>query len=192
MAEQSRAHNSLQLSLAEFKRGTKVFTPKRLKLGPALLAFENGFLSIESGDVTAVMRATGEWHGRATIPPNTLRAIATVPPSQNPLTISYADGHLLIASMTISCEWHPVSEKLIQKLETPSLFDLLVMERTLPRSEMRSTALGIQIADAVQQAGKRIRKAATQLTELGVTEDEILALVDVKIRSRLTPRKAER
>lgn len=185
MTRQSLATNFLQLSLAEFKRATKVFTPKRLKLGPALLAFENGFLSIESDEVTTVMHATGEWHGRATISPQTLRAIATVPPSQDPLTISYADGHLLIASMTIACEWHPVSEHLIHKLENPSLFDLLLMERTLPRAEIKSTELGRRVTAAARDAEKRIRKAASQLTDLHVTEAEILALVDSKIKARL-------
>lgn len=185
MNRQSHASNFIMLPLPEFKRGTKVFTPKRRKLGPALLAFENGFLSIESGEVTAVMRATGEWHGRATISPQTLRALATVPPNQDPLTISYADGHLLIASMTIACEWHPVSESLIQNLENPSVFDLLVMERTLPRSEIKSTELGRRVTDAAKDAEKRIRKAASQLSDLHVTEAEVLALVDSKIKARL-------
>lgn len=184
MTGQSRAGNFLQLSLAEFKRGTKVFTPKRLKLGPAMLAFEGGFLSIESGEVTTVMRATGEWHGRATFSAETLRAIATVPPNHDPFTISYADGHLLVGNMTINCQWHLVSETLIRDLENPSLMDFLVMERTLPRSEMKGTALGHQVTEAAKQAEKRIRKALTQLVDLDVTEDEIRALVESKISAR--------
>lgn len=95
MSEQSRARNFLELPLVEFKRAMKVFTPKRLKLGPALLAFDGTFLSIESAHVTAVMRASGEWHGQATFSAEILRAVATVPPAQNPVPIAYADGHLL-------------------------------------------------------------------------------------------------
>jgi len=53
-------NNLLQVSLKEFKRGTKVFQRKRLRLGSVLLAYENGFLSIESGEVTTVMNAVGE------------------------------------------------------------------------------------------------------------------------------------
>ncbi len=185
MTGQSLATNSLQVSLAEFKHATEIFTPKRRKLGPALLAFEGGFLSIESGEATAVMHARGEWHGRATFSPQTLRAIATVPPNQDPLTISYADGHLLIASMSIACEWHTVGETMIQNLENPSLFDLLVMERTLPRSEINGTELGRRVTDAARDAEKRIRKAASQLADLHVTEVELLALVDSKINDRL-------
>lgn len=185
MNTQSRARNFLELTLAEFKSAMKIFTPKRRKLGPALLAFEGGFLSIESGEATAIMHASGEWHGRATFSPQTLRAIATIPPNQDPLTISYADSHLLIGNMNIACQWQTVGEALINNLENPSLFDLLVMERTLPRSELKGTERGHLILDAVEQADKRIRKAMVQLAELGVSEAEIRALVEAKIKARL-------
>lgn len=185
MTEQSRTRNFLEIPLAEFKRATKVFTPKRLKLGPALLAFEGGFLSIESGDVVSVMHASGDWHGRATISPEILRAIATVPPAHDPLPISYADGHLLIGNMTIPCHWHVLSQTLIHDLENPSLMDLLALERNLPRSEMKSSSLGRRIITAVQRAEQRIQKAAAQLADLEITEDEIRALVESKIKARL-------
>jgi len=185
MPEHSRARNFLELTLAEFRHATEIFTPKRRKLGPALLAFEGGFLSIESGEATAIMHAKGEWHGRAKFSPQSLRAIATIPPNQDPLTISYADGHLLIGNMTIACEWHTVGKALIQNLENPSLFDLLVMERTLPRSELKGTERGHRILNAVEQADARIRKAMTQLAELGVSETEIRDLIEAKIKARL-------
>ena len=78
-------NNALQVSLKEFILATKVFQRKRLKLGPVLLAYESGFLSIESGETTAVMNATGEWHGRAMFSPEILRALAMVPPAQDPV-----------------------------------------------------------------------------------------------------------
>lgn len=187
MPEQSRTRNFLELPLAEFKRASKVFTPKRCKLGTVLLAFEGGFLSIESGNVTAVMRASGEWHGRATFSPEILRAIATVPPANDPLPISYADGHLLIGNLTIACQWHTVSQALIDDIENPSLMDLLALGRIIPRAEMKGSARGHQILNAVQQAEQRIHKVATQLADLEVTESDIRALVETKITSRLKP-----
>lgn len=42
--------NFLEVDAAEFKFATKIFCGKRCKLGPVLLAYEGGFLSIESGD----------------------------------------------------------------------------------------------------------------------------------------------
>ena len=97
-------NNLLQVSLMEFKRGTKVFQRKRLKLGPVLLAYENEFLSIESGEATAVMNATGEWHGRAMFSPEILRALAMFPPLQDPVKISYDDGHLFVGSINLTLD----------------------------------------------------------------------------------------
>lgn len=189
MAEQSRSVNFLELPIAEFKRATKVFAAKQLKLGKVLLAFEGGFLSIESGDVTAVMRATGQWHGRATFSPEILRAIATVPPAHNPLTISYADGNLLIGSITVPCQWQSLSQAFIRHVETPNLIDLLALERTIPRVEIKGTARGRQIAGAVQRAEQRIKKAVAQLADLEVSEAEIRSLVETKIASRIGVKK---
>ena len=47
--------NFLEVDAAEFKLATKIFCGKRCKLGPVLLAYESGFLSIESGEATAVI-----------------------------------------------------------------------------------------------------------------------------------------
>lgn len=185
MAEQTLSNNRLQLSLAEFKWGMQVFTPKRRKLGPALLAFQDGFLSIESGEFTAVMHATGEWNGRATFSPEALRAIATVPPNNDPLPITYADGHLLIGSITIACQWRLISEPLIHDLNNPTLMDLLALERTMPRSEVKGTPLGRQMTGAAREANRRIQKACAQLAELEITEDEIRELIEARISARL-------
>lgn len=51
--------NRLTIDLAEFKGALKPFARKGIKLGPVLLAFEGGFLSIESDDAACVMRASG-------------------------------------------------------------------------------------------------------------------------------------
>ena len=176
----------LQVARANFKYATKVFCRKRLKLGPVLLSFENGFLFIESGEITKVMTAEGEWHGRATFSPEILRALATVPPSQDPIPISYADGHLLIGSLTVICEWTSLSKALVQDLVNPSLVDMLALARTMPRQEIIGTQLGRSIRGAVEKAERRIKKAAGNLVELEVTESEIRALVEARIATRLS------
>jgi hypothetical protein len=177
--------NHLEVNAAEFKLSTKVFSRKRLKLGPVLLAYENGFLSIESGEVTVVMHATGEWHGRAIFSPEIMRALATVPPAQNPIIISYAEDHLLLGGMKIICQWNSVSEVFIHDLQNPDILDLLAMERNIPRAEMRGTGLGGKIRNARQRLERRIKNAAAQLEELEVTEAELRDIVEARIKSRL-------
>ncbi len=178
-------NNLLQVSLKEFKRGTKVFQRKRARLGPVLLAYENGFLSIESGEVTAVMNAVGEWHGRALFSPEVLRALVMVPPLQDPIKISYDDGHLFVGSMKIICRWNTVSQAFIHDIVSPSLVDLLALKETVPRSEIGGTGLGKKIRSAHEKAERRIMNAARQLEDLEITEAEIRALVDARIATRL-------
>lgn len=124
---QSLSRNFLQVRQCEFKQATKILQRKRIRLGPSLLAYEGGFLSIESGEITVVMHAEGEWHGRATFSETVLRALALVPPEQDPIFIQYADGHLLIANMTIPCQWQPLSKAFLENLTNPSLIDLLAV-----------------------------------------------------------------
>jgi len=149
------------------------------------MAYEGGFLSFESGDATAVMRAEGEWNGRAIFSPEVLRAISLVPPPYDPLTISYADGRLLIGNMTIICQWNSVSKVLIHDLQSPSLVDLLALERTMPRAEIAGTGLGKSIRQAKEKAEQRIIKAVSLLAELEISEAEIRELVEKRIKLRV-------
>ncbi len=173
--------NLLQVARTDFKLATKVFCRKRLPLGPVLLSFENGFLFIESGEITKVTRAKGEWHGRATFSPEILRALAMVPPSHDPIPISYADGHLLIGSLTVICDWTNVGKALVQDLVNPGLVDMLAPARTMPRLEIIGTPLGRSLRGAVEKTERRIKNAAGQLAELEVIESEIRTLVEARI-----------
>ena len=177
--------NLLQVSLNEFKNATNVFQRKRLKLGPVLLAYESGFLSIESGEATAVMNATGEWHGRAMFSPEILRALVMVPPFNDPIKISYDGGHLFVGTTKIICQWNTVSQAFIHDIVSPSIIDLLALKETVPRSEIGGTGLGKKIRSAQEKAERRILNAAKQLEDLEVTEAEIRALVDARIATRL-------
>lgn len=183
--EPSLNRNLLHVTLSEFKRATKVFTPKRRALGTALMAFEGGFLSIESGDVAAVMHAEGEWHGRATFSPSVLRALATAPPIIDPIPIAYAEGKILFGGLTIPCQWSVPSQALAQKIENPSLIDMLAMGRTMSRADMRGTDLGRRVRSAVVKADHCIKSAVAQLVDLNISEAEILTLVEARIKARI-------
>lgn len=184
-------NNFLQVSRAEFVAATKPFSKKRAKLNRALLAYDGSFLSIESGEIAAVMRSAGEWHGQATFSPSILRALATVPPAQDPITISYADGHLLIGSMTIACNWRRESQSIIDDIENPSLLDLIAMERTMSRGELAGTELGKRIRSARSKMERRLKRASAQLEELEITEDDLCALVELRLSKRLIPTAAD-
>ncbi|MDP1609685.1 MAG: hypothetical protein Q8M11_01395 [Sulfuritalea sp.] len=182
--EPAHARNLLHVTRYDFKYATKVFASKRLALGPVLMAFESGFLSFESGAVMVVMRATGDWEGRAVFSPEILRALATVPPDVDPIPIAYADGHILIGSMTIPCQWALPRQELADEIANPGLVDLLALGRTFTRGEIRGTELGKRIRSASEKTERRIRNAAAQLIELEISEQQIRALVEARISSR--------
>jgi hypothetical protein len=186
--EPAHAHNLLYVTRYDVRQATKVFARKRLALGPVLMAFENGFLSFESGGVAGVMHAEGDWQGRATFSPEILRALATVPPDADPIPIAYADGPILIGGMTILCQWSLPRQELAHEIENPGLVDLLALNRTLTRAEIRGSELGKHIRSAREKAERRIRNAAAQLIELEISEQEIRLLVEARIGSRLNLR----
>src|ERR1035437_1618974 len=178
-------NNLLQVALREFKSAIKPFSAKRRKLTEVLLAFEAGFLSIESGELHVVMRAEGSWQGRAHFSPEILRALATVPPSQNPVTISYAEGHLLVGGMTIPCSWSEAYDDTIEEAVNPSIIDFLAMDRTAARSRVGSTGLGNKIRAAKEKVERRIKRAMRELGDLEISEREIRALVEAKVLARI-------
>ncbi|MCD6681392.1 MAG: hypothetical protein LT102_12185 [Burkholderiaceae bacterium] len=184
--------NLLHVRLREFRSAVKPFSAKRRELGTALLAYEAGFLSIESGELTVVMRADGHWEGRARFAPEILRALATVPPSQDPVTIGYADSHLLLAGMTMPCQWQETRITADGIPMGASIMELLVLEQTVRRVDAIGTSpLARKIGQARQIANRRISNAARSLKEFGVAEDEIRALVEKKIAAACE-RRAER
>lgn len=181
-------NNLLQVTITEFRQAIKPFSARRRVLTEVLLAFEDGFLSIESGELKVVMRAVGTWQGRAHFSPEILRALATVPPSQNPITLSYAQDHLLIGGMTIPCRWSASLDDSIDEAINPGILDFLAMELTAARSCVKATGLGAKIRAAKQKAERRIKKAAREL-DLGISEREIRMWVEAKVRERIDREK---
>ena len=185
-------NNLLQVPLAEFKLALKPYSAKRRHLTEVLLAFEGGFLSLESGEVKVVMRAEGSWNGRAYFSPQILRAIAMVPPSQDPVVISYAQNCLLLGGLTIQCEWSENDGDKnfvdISSVIEPSIVDILAMERTAPRVKASGIAKKVQIAR--EKMERRIMKASALLIDLNISESEIRALVEQKIIERIQQESA--
>ena len=177
--------NFLTVVQPEFKDALKIFTKGGAPKWSALLCYEGGFLSIESGDRTAVMRAEGEWHGKAKFGPRILQALAHVPPTMNPIPISYAENHLLIGGMSIRCDWVLLGQSMIRKLENPSSLDLVVLERYTPRAELKATERGKKITAAVRLMANRVTRASKALEDFGVGENELLELVNRKISERI-------
>lgn len=176
--------NRLEVTRQDF---ATAFRPLRRvdSRGDALLAFEGGFLSVEAGDRAAVVHAEGEWQGRARFSANILRALAEVPPSEDPVVFEFLDDRLRIGTMVIGCKWETVSARFIRDVTKPDYLDLIAMDRTLPRSEIRGTTLARQIRTAQATLAARIAKAAKLLEVADIEEGDLWNLVEQNIRLRM-------
>jgi hypothetical protein len=181
--------NELRIALGDFKLAMRRFRAyRRLKKVPdALLAFNNGMLSFEAGEDVAVVHADGEWHGRAWVNAYYLGLLHKVAPREDPVVISYADGKLHISTLSLGCEWEVVSARMIARVENPSVLDLLAMDRTVPRAEIHGTDLGKRIAQAKSTAGNSVTRAAKLLEKVGISADDLWAMVEAQIKARMSP-----
>lgn len=178
-------HNILHVALADFRAGIGVFRSRAPLPGQALLAYENGFLSIEAGERTAVMHAKGVWHGRAFFSTSILQALAQLPPDTGPVAVVQRRGRLQLGGLSVACQWVLPAQAFIQKLENPDALDLLAMEQALPRAELRGTELGKQVRAAQRLADRNIAKAAELLMPFGIDAHALQQLLANRIAERL-------
>ncbi len=151
-----------------------------------LIAFSDGFLTFEiEGAESVAARAEGEWHGKAYVPANYLAALHSVPPIEDPVTLSYDHGKLHIASLAIGCQWDLLSAPLLRRSENPDTVELLALERTLTRPEILGTPLGMKISQAKRLAGSAVTRAAKALAPFGIQRTQVEALLERQIQSRL-------
>jgi hypothetical protein len=175
--------NILTLSLAEFKSAMSVFAKAKISDKSALIAYDGKYLSIEIGSKTAVMVAEGEWHGRATVSAQLIRALALNLPVTDPVEIIYQEKKITLAGIQISCDWVLASKQSVRKLTNLTLLDLLAIERTVERHELGKTELGRKCSAALRQKEKSVEGALKQLSIFGVSEDEIRNLIDKNVAS---------
>lgn len=180
--------NELRIALPDFKLVMKRFRAyRRMKHPPsALFAFSNEMLSVEVGEDLAVVRAEGEWHGHAWISAHYLGVLHLAPPKEDPVVIRYADGKLRISTLILGCEWETVSAQMIERVSDPDLIDLLALDRTVSRSEIHGTDLGKRISQARRTVGGSVTRAAKLLEKVGISEDELWALVEDRIQARIS------
>lgn len=190
--------NELSVPLLEFKRAMSRFREygrikpirkgrKKPALSPeALIAFSDGFLSFEVGELVVAVRAEGEWHGRASISAQLLGVLALAPPIEDPVAIIFDGDRLQISTVTMRCDWDQDGAHLIQRVENPDIIDLLALDRTVPRSEFHGTDLGKRITQAKRAAGGAVTRAAKLLAKLGITEAELWDMVEIQVKERMT------
>lgn len=187
--------NTLEVSLKELTHAMKVFrvgvrknAKKRpLTKEPAIIGFREGFLSIDGDDKVAVMRASGDWQGKAEFSFSIVDALSLFPPTTDPVIISYDEDHgkLYIGQTVTPCTWQSSIKSVIGKIENPSAIDLFAMWKTQPASELNATGIKTQLSKARAKMKKDVASVAKKLADYGVSEQEISALIEKKIQEKV-------
>lgn len=186
--------NVLTIDLKEFNHAMRIFkvgmerknAKKHQVILPAMLSFNDGFMSIESDDKLMVVKATGEWHGKAQFSQSIIKALALVPPNANPVLVSYSDGKISIATMKAPCDWESISHKLLEKLLHPSMLDIFAMWRTQPAAELRVNGMDKHHKLAQLKMMKITASASKKLEEFEVTQQDLLNLIEAKVRAKIS------
>jgi hypothetical protein len=173
--------NVLYTSLAEFNSALSLFSKTKIAAKSSLLAFDGKYLSIEWGSRAAAMVASGEWHGRAIMSSQVIRALVSNPPTMDPVHVIFEDGKIQIAGICIPCIWQQVSKRGIRRAVNPSTLELLAIEKTVERHELGQTPLGKKCSTALQKYDLAVEGAMKHLSEFGVNEEQIRFLIDKNI-----------
>ena len=174
--------NQLCVDLKAFNYAIKVFkvgmprsnAKKKPVILPAILSFNNGFLSIECDEKVAVMNATGEWHGKAQFSSSVVQALALVPLNTNLVIINYIDGKLSIGATTASCNWTSVSKGMMELITNPSSIDVFAMWRTQPADALAAKGISQKNKLAMDLMFKATLSAAKKLEKFEVSADDLL------------------
>jgi len=180
-------NNELRTTLGYFKQAMKFFVrfEKEKRPPDAMISFSDGYLVFEAEGEAAVIRAEGEWNGRAWISTLYLAAFYRAPPVEKEVVILYDDGRLRISTLSIKCRWETLSQNFIKRVEQPELIDLVAFDRTMPRAEIYAAGLAGRVLFAQKEKTKLIKRAAKTLEPFGISEGDIAELVDIRVQQHI-------
>ncbi len=169
-----------------FRQGVKLFGG-RYKVrasDTALFAFDGTFLTVEALDRVFAAAATGTWPGVAKVSATFVIAMAKAPPADVELRLSYADGRLRLGTLSIDCDWQPVSDTLLELPASPDWIEALSLKYRATRARIVAAGLKQSIGDAEQKLAALVRKTAKPLAPLGVSERDLNELIERRLVSR--------
>jgi hypothetical protein len=183
----------LELPLAPFVAGVReAFRLLRVsQQGEAVVRYSAGELHVSCGGAQFSTPAGGRWPGEARVSASLWVALAKVPPTQDPLSMSVRDGRLRVGSSSAPCRWQKDG---LARVEVPlgaTLLDILRLGAQHDLDTLRQSGVDRVVTQARADADRRLQEAARKLAPLGIGLSQLNALLDLRIRAGLSPRKRE-
>jgi hypothetical protein len=143
----------------------------------AILTFDGTALLIELGGGAVTVPATGECSLQLRVPGIMLLNLSRVMPEDDPVPLVLEDRtHLVIASIRLTCQAQPVGSKVVDLPVNAEKDDILQALSDFTPLQIEQSGLTKVHARAV--ALQRITDAARLLMPLGITEQDLLDLVE--------------
>ena len=177
---------TLEARRSEFLDALLRVVPKSSKETPharVIFTFSDGHLSVESIGGKVQIPATGSWPGAAVVPADLLKRLIRALPEQEPVRLQAGDNQFSIARLILPCECHANSETAPQvygeliPADLPA-HEMLKLGDQYPAEAIEAAGLAPAVAAAKEKIESIVRRAATILQPYGVTEGELMALVE--------------
>ncbi len=172
-------------------QGLRLFKRTRRKTHrpeTAIIGFDGRCLTLEAQGTTMFAQAIGAWPGNAHVSAMLVTALAEVPPADDPIIVSFADGYLHFGPLKVGCKWQPVSSALLALPATRDWVQALAISYQRSRGDILADGLTDEVRAAHQQLGKLIQRVAKSLAPLGVTAADIQQLVERRLEERYVHR----
>ncbi len=126
--------------------------------------------------------ATGEWPGEARVAMRFLKSVSPALPGRESVTMYVDLGRFHVGPSSTKCVWQETGGRVIRLSEEPSSRDALRLLRSHTREQIEASGLGIVVRDAERDRDVVMARASQSLRSLGVTSDDVHALVDGVMR----------
>jgi hypothetical protein len=176
---------NLEVGRSEFLDALRRIVTKSSKETPharVIFTFSDGHLSIESIGGKVQIPATGAWPGTAAVPADLLQRLTRALPEEDPLRLQATGNQFTVSRLFLPCECHATIEAAPQVYgemipANLALHEMLKLCDQYPAEAIGAAGLAPVVAAAQQKVDGILKRAATVLQPYGVTEDELMALV---------------
>lgn len=177
----------LSVERMELKGALKTlkFSDRTFSIGEVALSFKDGWLELQTQGISVQIAASGIWPGRARISLRSLRPILLNPPKDNPLIISFHEGHVLFGSYSVPSHWEDISPPAALVAMDISWIEVLKLRFKHSEAALISGGMGPKIAEAENKLKTKVAMARDYLIETGVTEQDLVDLVYRKLKESI-------
>jgi hypothetical protein len=147
----------------------------------AVLSFDGACLHIELGGMAVAPAAIGQWSGQARVTGKFVLALAKVLPEGDPVKFSVDGDRLRVGTSVAKCAWKVGWNRTISLPEQPSHLQVLSLPVQHELFEIEASGYSGMLSESQAWREEKISDALKMLRDLGVTREDIEAVVDQAI-----------